>query len=59
MQHPPVWGLGEGLPTPHRIKQTFYEILHRASETAGSCEHDIEALGLHKGEEFHNYLSDC
>jgi len=26
----PAWRLGEGLTTPHRMKATCYEMLHRA-----------------------------
>jgi len=37
---PPVWGLGDGLTTLHRKRPACYEMLHRTSEFAGSCEHD-------------------
>jgi hypothetical protein len=48
----PVWGLGEGLITLHCKESASYETLHRASELAGSCEHDIEPSGSVKGREF-------
>jgi len=40
------WALGKGLTTPHRKRKTAcYEMLHMASELAGSCEHGNEPSG--------------
>jgi len=44
--------LGEGLTTPHHKKTACYEMLHRASELAGPCEHDNEPSDSIKGREF-------
>jgi len=42
----PACQLGEGLTTPHRKKKTVcYEMLCRASELAGCCEHGDEPSG--------------
>jgi len=48
----PAWGLGEGLTTPHLKKLACYEMLHRASELASSCEHGNEPSGSIKGVKF-------
>jgi hypothetical protein len=57
---PTAWGLGEGPTTGHRKKKTArYEMLHRALELAGSCEHGNEPSGSIKGGEFLDKLSDC
>jgi hypothetical protein len=58
MCSPPAWGLGEGLTTESKCP-SCYEMLHRTSELAGSCEHGNELPGSIKGEEFLDYLSDC
>jgi hypothetical protein len=51
-----VWssslGLDVELITPHRKKSACYEMLHRASELAGSCEYGNEPSGFIKGGEF-------
>jgi hypothetical protein len=49
---PPAWGFGEVLTTPHRKIPACYEMLHRASELEGCCEHGNEPLGSVKGGEF-------
>jgi hypothetical protein len=49
---PPARELIEGLTIPHRKTPACYEIFHRASELAGSCEHGNEPLGSIKGGEF-------
>jgi len=49
-----VWGFGEGI-TPHRKIPPRYEMLHRASELEGSCEHGNEHLGAIKGGKFHDW----
>jgi len=34
--NPPVWGLGEGLTTPHQKKKTTYhELLHGTNDLGG------------------------
>jgi hypothetical protein len=42
MTGPPAWRLGEELITPHRKEPACYEMLHRASVMAGSCENGNE-----------------
>jgi hypothetical protein len=49
---PPAWRLDEELTTPHHKKPPCYEMLHRFSELAGSCEHGNELLGSIKGGKF-------
>jgi hypothetical protein len=49
---PPASGLGVGLTTHHPKKTVCYEMLHRASDLAGSCEHGNETLGSIKGGKF-------
>jgi hypothetical protein len=49
---PPAWGLGMGLTSPHSKKLACYEMLHRASELAGSCEHGNKPSDSIKGGEF-------
>jgi hypothetical protein len=34
-----AWRMGKGLTTVHCKKPPCYEMLHRVSELAGSCEH--------------------
>jgi len=42
----------EGLTILHCKKPTCYEVLHRASELVGSCEHGNEPSGSIKSGEF-------
>jgi len=49
MEGPPAWGLDKGLITPHQKKTACYKILHRASDSIGSCEHGNEYSGSIKG----------
>jgi hypothetical protein len=53
MGGPPAWVL-DGVLTPRRKKKKAdrYEMLHRASELAGFCEHGNEPSGSIKGREF-------
>jgi len=44
MGDPPVCG-GKGLTTPLHERMACYEMLHRASDLMGSCEHSNEPLG--------------
>jgi len=37
--------MSEGLATPHHEEPACYEMLHRASELVGCCEHGNEPLG--------------
>jgi hypothetical protein len=46
---PPACGLGEGLTTTHCKNTAYYEMLHRASELVGCCEHSNELSGSIKG----------
>jgi len=48
---PSSWGLGEGLTTDFKKKKT-YEMLHRASDLAGSCKRGNEPSGYIKDGEF-------
>jgi hypothetical protein len=50
--------VGEGLTTPHRKITASYEMLHRASELEGSCEHGDEPSGPIKGRKFLDEVSD-
>jgi hypothetical protein len=43
-----AWDLGEGIATPHRKNPGSYEILHRTSDLASSCESGNEPSGFHK-----------
>jgi len=43
---------GEDLTSPHRKEPGFYEMLGRASELAGPCEHGKEFLSSIKCGEF-------
>jgi hypothetical protein len=56
---PTAWGLSEGLTTPHCKNPTSYEILHKAWELVGSCEHGNEPSDFIKGGEFPDLQSDC
>jgi hypothetical protein len=47
----PAWKLREGLTTCH-LKEISYEMLHRASELAGCCEHGNEPSGSIKRGKF-------
>jgi hypothetical protein len=47
----PAWELGEGLTTHHK-QPASYEMLHRISDFAGSCEHGNEPADSTKVGEF-------
>jgi hypothetical protein len=51
---PPAWVLGEGIKILHgqKKREASYEMVHRASELAGCCEHGNEPSGSIKGGEF-------
>jgi hypothetical protein len=49
---PPAWKLGEELVIPHRKKSACCGTLHRASDLAGSSEHDNETSDSIKGRKF-------
>jgi hypothetical protein len=51
--------LGEGLITLQYKQLVYYEMLYRASELAGSCEHNNEPSGSIKGGELVDWLGDC
>jgi hypothetical protein len=46
-----AWGLDEGLTTPQSKKSARYEMLHSASDLAGSCKHGNEPSVSIRGEE--------
>jgi hypothetical protein len=45
-------GVGRGSKTSHRQNAACYEMLHRASDKAGSCKHGNEPSGLEKAQNF-------
>jgi hypothetical protein len=55
---PSAWGMDDGLKTL-TLKRACYELIHRSSELARSCEDGNEPSGYVKGVKFLEWLSDC
>jgi hypothetical protein len=56
---PLAWGSVEELTTSHRKIPASYEMIHRTSKLANSCEHGNGPLSPVKRGQFLDWLSDC